>query len=69
MYDVLLLGITMTIHIFKIPINRFFSKWVFSDMNLITFTVMTSVVSETSDSRNVVLYLDLLIDISNGALV
>ena len=38
MYDVLPLA---TISIFKIPIYRFLPKWIFSDMNLITFMVMT----------------------------
>ena len=41
MYDVLPLEAIATIRIFKVPIYRFFSKWVFSDMNLITFTVST----------------------------
>ena len=40
MYDVLPLEVIDTIRIFKIPIYRFFSKWVFSDINVITFMVM-----------------------------
>ena len=41
MYPVLPLEVIATIRIFKIPIYRFFSKWVFSNTNLITFKVMT----------------------------
>ena len=40
MYDVLPLDVVATIRIFKIPISRFFSEWVFSDINLITFMVI-----------------------------
>ena len=41
MYDVLPLEIIATIRILEF-FYRFFSKWVFSDTNLITFTVMAS---------------------------
>ena len=41
MYDVLPLGVIATLGVCKIPIYRFFSKWAFRDMNLITFTVIT----------------------------